>query len=642
MGLGDSSTTNRPPVRRVTVLRNDLDAQGEMEGPLEGFPPEIREVFKEVADEEKTIIISRVPGPATLTLIDEGYDLKGYHIKAKSCDWGPMAGFLCKNPLFNKKGVNQIAGNLKSLLDYRAEMKKVINGAASKDAERKKYLFPNDAPDFKDFAPFIPIKITNKRKQELLEGGKLAAAVNLIKIGTDDSGKKTLVGCYNRTPEGEYPQDGKIVGIFAFSTDEKEPEKKEEPIWNILFGPIKICKHNQNGVVWRDYSQELFENLNIDLPPPSQDQEIEDFKMDLLFQKEDPQKIKFTPYSTPKIGAHRVLEIFNINKGDVIDFYTVYGISNPDTTNKSPQERNPKAAVTGDYDIFCYWPLIGAEKTLMDLLRLSEQKFNGGEYQFLRFPKLMTLEVKHSSQVVPIWIEFIPHYKEITPLENPDYGNYYKFGNTLKTKLNKTAKVIKGKDQYTIVKHSDEGGRPSIDEIDLPLYIFHPMGSCREPHMNYLARPNKRLLTIIDFVDQLERIIMDFKRRKPEDPLRASQLTFNHAWIMHLCLMAIPIELSSKNYGEFKVPEILKKEKFKSPSKDAFYPKFEKLFVKVNNDFLQAVDIKIAEKDNQDVNNTYPTLSNYQDSRKKIRLQVLKILFGIEQGETESDDDFET
>jgi hypothetical protein len=623
----------RPILQRTVVKDNAPGFRGKIEGPLEGFPGDISEVFKSVADEKKTIIISRVPGPATLTLIDEGYDLKGYHIKAKSCDWGPMAGFLCKHPLFNKKGVNQIAGNLKSLLDYRAEMKKVINGAASKDGERKKYLFPNDAPDFKDFAPFIPIKITNKRKQELLEGGKLAAAVNLIKIGTDDSGKKTLVGCYNRTPEGEYPQDGKIVGIFAFSTDEKEPEKKEEPIWNILFGPIKICERNQNGVVWRDYSQELFEKLNIDLPPPSQDQEIEDFKMDLLFQKEDPQKIKFTPYSTPKIGVYRILEIFNINKGDVIDFYTVYGISNPDTTNKSPQERDSKAAVTGDYDIFCYWPLIGSNTTEFDLRRLSDKNYFDKNAKPSSLYKPTTLKFNFGEQVVPIWIEFIPHYKEIDKLESPDLGNYYKYGNKIKDILNETAKEVKKATQYTIVKHSDEGGRPSIDEIDLPLYVFHPMGSCLEPNMGPREKPNKRLVTIIDFIDHLERIINDFQKRSHGDSLRSSHLIFHHAWVTHLLALTLyePIpDIGDKENTPFtELSFVLPPELTGKVIPNKVKDKSIKFINTINQKFYITVN-EAGKKENP--NWTTPKIDDqiYNQKRLELFAKVVYVLFGFQ------------
>jgi len=46
-------------------------------------------------------------------LLDEGYDGKCFHIKGKSCNWGPMAGFVCLDPLLNKFGIRKALYNLK-------------------------------------------------------------------------------------------------------------------------------------------------------------------------------------------------------------------------------------------------------------------------------------------------------------------------------------------------------------------------------------------------------------------------------------------------------------------------------------------------------------------------------------------------
>lgn len=72
------------------------------------------ESFLEVSKSTGCIIMTRTPGEACLGLLAEGHDAKGFHIKGKSCDWGPMAGFLCAEPLFNKAGGAGAIANAKA------------------------------------------------------------------------------------------------------------------------------------------------------------------------------------------------------------------------------------------------------------------------------------------------------------------------------------------------------------------------------------------------------------------------------------------------------------------------------------------------------------------------------------------------
>src|SRR5687768_17465514 len=62
----------------------------------EGFTEAIVDKFLAVASSLDTVIMSRTPGGPATGLIEEGYDLKSFFVKAKSCNWGPMSGFLCK------------------------------------------------------------------------------------------------------------------------------------------------------------------------------------------------------------------------------------------------------------------------------------------------------------------------------------------------------------------------------------------------------------------------------------------------------------------------------------------------------------------------------------------------------------------
>ncbi|WP_040071612.1 anthrax toxin-like adenylyl cyclase domain-containing protein [Pseudomonas batumici] len=67
-----------------------------------GMPIEHGRAFQQVADAQKCVISVRAVGPLATGLLLEGYATKGFHNKAKSCTWGPMAGFVLADPRFTK------------------------------------------------------------------------------------------------------------------------------------------------------------------------------------------------------------------------------------------------------------------------------------------------------------------------------------------------------------------------------------------------------------------------------------------------------------------------------------------------------------------------------------------------------------
>lgn len=67
-----------------------------------GMVPSHAEVFKKIADEEDLVVISRALNPESTALLLENYAAKGFHVKAKTCNFGPMAGFVCVDPRFTK------------------------------------------------------------------------------------------------------------------------------------------------------------------------------------------------------------------------------------------------------------------------------------------------------------------------------------------------------------------------------------------------------------------------------------------------------------------------------------------------------------------------------------------------------------
>ncbi|MDD2390438.1 MAG: anthrax toxin-like adenylyl cyclase domain-containing protein, partial [Desulfobacterales bacterium] len=58
-----------------------------------------------VAKQMNCIILFREPGVMACGLIKEKYCMKGFRIDTKSCNWGPMSGFVCVDPRLTKDSV---------------------------------------------------------------------------------------------------------------------------------------------------------------------------------------------------------------------------------------------------------------------------------------------------------------------------------------------------------------------------------------------------------------------------------------------------------------------------------------------------------------------------------------------------------
>jgi hypothetical protein len=67
-----------------------------------GMPASHGAVFQQVANQTQCVIASREVGRWATGLLLDSYATKGFHNKAKSCPWGPMAGFVMADPRFTK------------------------------------------------------------------------------------------------------------------------------------------------------------------------------------------------------------------------------------------------------------------------------------------------------------------------------------------------------------------------------------------------------------------------------------------------------------------------------------------------------------------------------------------------------------
>jgi toxin LF subunit len=61
-------------------------------------------VCSQVAAELDEVIIFRSTGPWSRRWINYGYPTKNFHVKAKSSDWGPQAGFVPYDGIYSKVG----------------------------------------------------------------------------------------------------------------------------------------------------------------------------------------------------------------------------------------------------------------------------------------------------------------------------------------------------------------------------------------------------------------------------------------------------------------------------------------------------------------------------------------------------------
>lgn len=94
---------------------------------ITGMPIPHGEAFQRVSDAERCVIAVRAVGRYATGLLLENYAAKGFHNKAKSCDWGPMAGFVMADPRFSKNP---------DVVDQADEIKKAIKHGAGLTALR--------------------------------------------------------------------------------------------------------------------------------------------------------------------------------------------------------------------------------------------------------------------------------------------------------------------------------------------------------------------------------------------------------------------------------------------------------------------------------------------------------------------------
>lgn len=141
------------------------------------------DIIASVAKEMNTAIMVRTVNPDSTKLIAEGYTTKDLHVKGKSSNWGPQAGFICCDQSLSKLA----SKNPAQVPAFNQKIRESVT---------------------QGYAVSVPLLISSGRLQELIDGKKI------IKIA-DKMGVLTVVSCNRRSQSFLlYPARSMATGSF--------------------------------------------------------------------------------------------------------------------------------------------------------------------------------------------------------------------------------------------------------------------------------------------------------------------------------------------------------------------------------------------------------------------------------------------
>lgn len=203
---------------------------------ISGFHLPHAQSAQNVAERVNCIVLFREPGAMAQGLIAEGYAMKGFRVDTKSCNWGPMSGFVCMDPRLTKDEV------------YVARNRKWTHEALS--GEINENFFGKDVKDPSWVGDVMPVVLSRKRIDYLKsksvirphEGGK----GHFVGISTASKGSTVLP--WRLIPVGNAGQpwlkgalpDHCVLCIdtsarFSFTQELPEPNGLKEPVEPIKF-----------------------------------------------------------------------------------------------------------------------------------------------------------------------------------------------------------------------------------------------------------------------------------------------------------------------------------------------------------------------------------------------------------------------
>lgn len=321
---------------------------------LVGFPGSHVPGFEFVA-RSQGVIISREVGAVCTMLIEEGYAMKSFRIHGKSCNWGPMAGFVVRDPRISKKGAGY---------------------AGKQEDAHQEAIWDTDDAGWN--AGVAPIKISGERWTWLLRNNKKRdLGITMIK----DFGQLLIPGQYDYC-EVEASKGGLRIPLTII----------EE-----RFGVLGV---------YIDHGRDKFEQI---CSPPL------------------PQRHQYF-FEQSELGYR---------------YEALLGMTNPYPDYSPPDHY--QNVVTGDYDLFAVWPKKTDYRPYHDDRRLAGVMGN----------------VSGRSQ-------------QIFQCEHVQIGNITDRLYLVAQMLNSRIGQDTGLPSRNVCYHSDEAGRPNVNEIDAPLIAFIP------------------------------------------------------------------------------------------------------------------------------------------------------------------------
>jgi hypothetical protein len=437
----------------------------------QGFPDHISRAFLHTADADMlldpqrshaSVVLTRVPGTAATGLIADGYALKSFFVHAKSCDWGPMAGFVAFLPALNKKGPAGIKSNLKSHLetikwfqDFAAEQVKVLRAKTKTTGK----LYTHDSKQEIPSSPFIPLVLTkqafgrlqplNNKDYYFDQGSCLKFSSNSY-VGIARNKDKSVFMEYLLLPD-EHDSLWRVYHRNVYVNEDPDKPNNWAAYLKEEAGHIKFCKNEENALV---------------IPQG----------MESLTANEDAEKFLRLNRSIEGSSA-------TLMAGPLVKFYPVLATQNPYPTYFEKKDEH-KNAITGDYDLFAVWPMWRAYR-LEDQIRKSEMERERENLPppqaswgslFKPMPgKNLSLELTFSAGV---YIEVIPNEAEIKSLEDPKLGNINNAVQLAAQLLNALVygELNKPANPTNVAFHNDEGGRPGVIDFECPIAAFLPKG----------------------------------------------------------------------------------------------------------------------------------------------------------------------
>jgi hypothetical protein len=563
---------------------------------VEGFPMIMVDMFRKTADKMDCVIMSRAPGKATPDLIENGHDLKGYQVKAKSCDWGPMSGFLCQVPCLNKKGSAKIDYND----GYYYKYFKYIKALQGKDLDFSETVKAG-------FSPFVPLRLFDLMKQKAIAVDNKSIVYKKI-VGDDvygisvhkKGGKATVYMEFLLRKSAPVGANAEVLWdvyhgrIFTFSPDDKKPKWKDFFDAKISYmdgvpGKEKISDKTSLGGGRK--LRTLLGAMPSNLVDRARYTHIEDTPAAIttelagVLQTEGAMDagasahpgffslcVAQNPYPPYAPQPQRIDK--NGVKTESDTEYATYLAENEKHVHKN--------AVTGDYDLFAVWPkrngvgweeLVRASDIQQKVEDVYKQKLSNLSRQTRKegfftpaIGKPFGLSLTGSPNVV---IDIIPGFDEIEAWEDPEFGNahnatlmaaqtlnsfvYNHFLTFEKTRRDPAlANSGPNPRHFTyphVAFHSDEGGRPGIDEIDFPVGVFLPKSLAMLEQVQKVLNKNYKEGDFFIRQFLLDKCDYDKFLALAVAVRNECFVSFNHVWMTYMFALVVK---TPKDTGFFK------------------------------------------------------------------------------------------